>query len=262
MTNGTSPHTTWPFYRFGRLVTGETEEEHIPKLFSSLEATGICKFEVISRVPQFKPRTSTRYVPPMTGTQTVTHKQERTISLATRGYLNQGSDHFVILVDDLEYNRMNIVNDIFEMYRQALDRALQPADRPRASVHFFVYMLEAYYFAHPAAVNGALGLNVPDPPHNDVETKRNPKADLKQLYQGFDEIKDGGEILDSLDVERVLADPATCASLRTLFAWCVRVIELHPHWTSVYPGDVFRLSDGIMSWVTGSQICQSPCACA
>ncbi len=79
-------------------------------------------------------------------------------------------------------------------------------------------MLEAYYFADVKAVNAALGL---DPPledfTGDVETIRHPKNELKRLYPAFDEIDDGGKILDRLDVEYILSRPATCAWLRGCF---------------------------------------------
>jgi hypothetical protein len=45
---------TWNFFHFGLLVTGRTEEKHLPKLFKFLqnqpEVSGHCHFEVISDV--------------------------------------------------------------------------------------------------------------------------------------------------------------------------------------------------------------------
>ncbi len=57
MSNGTQTHSTWPHYRFGLLVTGETEETHLPKLFRCLQAIGpgTCSFEVIKRFGQRDP---------------------------------------------------------------------------------------------------------------------------------------------------------------------------------------------------------------
>lgn len=46
------------YFHFGLIVTGETEEEYLPKLFNSLMATGICTFEVIRRVGQLDAITS------------------------------------------------------------------------------------------------------------------------------------------------------------------------------------------------------------
>ncbi len=178
------------------------------------------------------------------------------IGFRTRTYLEKDPDRFVILVDDLEWKRHGQVNQTYERYRRALDLCLQPAAQRRASVHFFVYMLEAYYFADPNAVNAALALNPPlTAPTDDVESISNPKAKLKLLCHGFNEIADGGKILDRLDVGRVLADPATCSSLRTLFAWCVRIIRRHPYWQpGANPTNMFRLNDGIRSWITGHQV--------
>lgn len=50
----------WAYFRFGLIVTGETEQEHLPKLFKSLMATGICHFEFIRKIDQRSPRTSRR----------------------------------------------------------------------------------------------------------------------------------------------------------------------------------------------------------
>jgi len=58
----------------------------------------------------------------------------------------------------------------------------------------------------------------------DVETIRHPKGGLKQIYSEFNEKEQGGLILDRLDVEKVLSNPNTCASLRTLFAWCLKAL--------------------------------------
>lgn len=50
----------WAFLHFGLIVTGETEWEHLPKLFKSLMATGTCTFEVIRKIGQRNPITSRR----------------------------------------------------------------------------------------------------------------------------------------------------------------------------------------------------------
>lgn len=43
------------YFQFGLLVTGETEAEHLPKLFKSLMESGWCTFKVLRRVPQLPP---------------------------------------------------------------------------------------------------------------------------------------------------------------------------------------------------------------
>ncbi len=246
----------WPFLRFGLLVTGEAEEAHAHMLFRSLEATGICNFAVIRRVNQLRPRTSARRLKVTGTTQPVTKRAEEEISFPTRRHLRESVHNFVILLDDLEHDSRTMVREVCKMYRKALDHVLKQDEPSRASMHFLVNMLEAYYFGDPDAVNAVLALNPPlAATEEDVEEIRNPKAVLKQLFPRFHEIDHGGEILALLDVTRVLANPENCAFLRTLFAWCVKVLERHPHWEDVAPtSDLFHLSDGIMSYVTGAQI--------
>ena len=48
----------YSFFYFRLIVTGKSEREHLPKLFRTLMATGICTFEVIRRVGQRSPRIS------------------------------------------------------------------------------------------------------------------------------------------------------------------------------------------------------------
>jgi hypothetical protein len=107
-------------------------------------------------------------------------------------------------------------------------------------------MLEAYYFADAAAVNAVLGTSLVDHA-GDVEELRHPKNDLKKLYPGFDEVIHGEAIVKRLDVEHVLGNPQTCASLRTLFGWCVQA-------TGGTVGASFCLDTGIHDVVTGSQL--------
>lgn len=207
------------YFRFGLIVTGETEQKHLPKLFKSLMAVGICQFEVIRKIEQRSPITSRRRNPIVVGTnQVIERKDELEIGLPARGYVNRSGCHFVLLIDDLEHNRRNQAQRIFDRYRLALDAVLNTS-KHRASVHFLVNMLEAYYLADAEAINAVLGTALSDH-ENDVETIRNPKSDLRQMYPSFGEIEDGGRILDQINIEHVLSRPDTCASLRTLFAWC------------------------------------------
>ena len=123
----------------------------------------------------------------------------------------------------------------------------------RASVHFLVYMLEAYYFADAQAINAVLETSLLDY-EGDVETIRNPKSDLRAEYQDFREIDDGGRILDQIDIERVLSCPNACASLRTLFAWCVKVLETYSNHDCADFYDKYRLHDGKLSEITRTQL--------
>lgn len=160
--------------------------------------------------------------------------------------------HFVLLIDDLEHSRRDQALDVFNLYRTVLDTVLDTL-KHRASVHFLVNMLEAYYFADEKTTNAVLGISLPDR-GNDVETIRNPKSDLRREYQGFREIEHGGRILDRISVERVLSRPDTCASLRTLFAWCVEVLAQHPNFDRADFEDKYELHDGILSEITLTQL--------
>jgi hypothetical protein len=188
--------------------------------------------------------------------KTIPDKDANEIGITARKYLNQKPNpecRYVILLDDLEYSRVNIARDVFDRYRQALDTILKE-QKNRASVHFLVNMLEAYYFADAAAINAVLETSLTDY-EGDVETIRHPKGELKKLYPNFREVRDGGEILDYLDVEKVLSNPDTCASLRTLFAWCLNVLEKYS-----FPGCFTRspnkycLENGKLSEITSHQL--------
>ena len=243
----------WAFLHFGLIVTGDTEWEHLPKLFKSLMATRICHFEVIRKIEQRSPITSRKRRPEVVGTnQMIERKDELEIGLPARSYVNQSVYHFVILIDDLEYGRKSQVQEIFDRYRTALDTVLATL-KHRASVHFLVYMLEAYYFADAQAINAVLGTALSDY-EEDVETIRNPKSDLRQRHPSFREIDDGREILDRIDIEHVLSRPDACASLRTLFAWCVEVLAQHPNFDRTDFEDKYRLHDGKLSEITGTQL--------
>ena len=149
-------------------------------------------------------------------------KDETEIGLPARSYLSSKT-RFVLLIDDLEAGRSDNVQEIFGRYRRPLDTILTPSQSRRASVHFLVNMLEAYYFADSRAVNSVLNIEVDDY-EGDVETIRNPKSWMKNLYPGFDEVKDGCRIIGSLSVSQVLSREDACSSLRTMFAWIYKAI--------------------------------------
>lgn len=243
-------HTCY-FLHFGLIVTGVGERDHLPKLFNSLMATGICSFQVIGRTGQRSPLTSSKRKLELVGSgKIIPDKDAMEIGLPARRYLGASPCHHVVLIDDLEHDRRASAEEIFNRYRLALNTILTVAQRPRAAVHFLVNMLEAYYFADAAAVNQVLELHPPleDYP-DDVETIRNPKSELKQLYAGFDEVRHGGTILDHLDVAHVLSRPDMCAWLRTLFAWCVKVLERVPVYETISMSGKYRLEDGVKTYV-------------
>jgi uncharacterized protein YktA (UPF0223 family) len=234
------------FFRFGLIVTGKCEEKHLAKLFRSLTVYG-CTFQVIRRIGQLNPKTSSkkRKVKQFVGSHKklpIPEKDVYQISELTRNYLKKNPCSFVLLIDDLEYERTNIAQQVFDRYRQALDYLLDDNQKQRVSVHFLVNMLEAYYFADVNAVNSVLSTDLKDY-EGDVETIRHPKGELKQLYKGFDEIEHGGQILSRLDVEQILSNPETCASLRTLYQWCWKSMGLAPT-------DKYQLVNGKLSEIT------------
>jgi hypothetical protein len=214
----------WRFVKFGLIVTGKTEAKHLPRLFDSLTTPGTCYFEVIRKIGQRSPITSNRKKLKMVGTgQKIANKDEADISLPARQYLTQNLNSYVLLIDDLEQDRREEFAEVFNRYRSALDTILLK-QKQRASVHFLVNMLEAYYFADSSAVNSVLGTSLDD--HNDdVEDIPHPKNELKSIYRDFDEIEHGGKILACLNTEKVLSNPDTCASLRTLFTWCWQCLQ-------------------------------------
>lgn len=244
------------FCHFGLIVTGESERHHLPKLFRSLMETGVCTFQVIRFIGQRRPITSEKKILRMVGTgKVIPDRDEHEIGLPARRYLNSDECRFVMLIDDLEHDRRDQAQQVFERYRLALDTILRMDQKYRVAVHFLVNMLEAYYFADANAVNIALALTPPleDYPE-DVEDIPNPKGELKKLYPGFREVGDGGRILDHLNIEHVLSRPNTCASLRTLFAWCSKVIEQHPDYQSFLLANKYRLEDGRLSELAQPQI--------
>jgi len=235
----------WKFVRFGLLVTGEGEAKFAPSLFRSLMESGRCSFEVIRRIGQRSPIRSERRRLKMVGTgKTIPDRDATEIGLPARRYLQQ-PDTFLIVLDDLEKDRETIHADVFARYRQALDTILSPEMRTRAAVHFFVFMIEAYYFANANAVNDVLGTQFADY-DGDVEAIPHPKNELKRQASGFDEMTDGERIVGKLDTRHVLSNPETCTSLRSLFKWCATAIGL------VLSND-FQLAEGQCCLVTSSQ---------
>jgi hypothetical protein len=208
-------------------------------------ATGRCTFEVVRRIPQRSPVRSEKRKLRMVGKGTIIpDKDEEEIGLPARRYLSQ-KHTFLLLVDDLERDRAKDKQEVYQRYRSALDAMLGP-HKHRASVHFLVNMLEAYFFADPEAVNAVLGTGLTDCA-GDVEMIRHPKNDLKHLVQGYDEIEHGHQILARLDAARVLSRPDTCASLRTLFAWCWKALG-EPF------TDLYQLTHGQYDAVTRPQL--------
>jgi len=245
------------YFHFGLIVTGKGEREHLPKLFKPLMAAGICTFQVIRFTGQRSPITSekVKYKYEMVGTRkTIPNKDQDEIGLPARKYLQDNPCSLVILIDDLEHERRENAQEVFNRYKRAFDTILADSQKTHASVHFLVNMLEAYYFADAQSLNSVLSLNPSlEDYKDDVEDIRHPKAEILKLYPHFHERNDGGKILEVIDVEHVLSRPDTCAWLRTLFAWCVKRMELHPSHEPLALSGKYRLRDGKLSEITRLQ---------
>ena len=244
-TSGVLPGPRRPFVRFGLIVTGKGEAIFLPEFFRSVLETGRCTFEVIRRIDQLSPKSQQNKLRVVGTDKEIPNKNITNIGLPARKYLSSET-RFVILIDDLEADRAGEIREIFDRYRTAMNEVLSPVNRRRASVHFFVNMLEAYYFADSQAVNRVLGTEIQDHP-GDVETIRNPKSELKKLYRGFHEIEHGRRIVGALRMRHVLSRGDTCASLRTMFAWICKAVG-EPE------SDTYRLLDGRYSEITKGQI--------
>lgn len=244
------------YFKFGLLVTGRGEEQYLPQLFRSLMETGICSFEVIGKVEQLNPITSKIKKLKMVGSgKTILSKDEKRIGIPAREYIKSDPCKYVILIDDLEADRQEIAKEVFDRYRTILDTML-PKQKNQTSVHFLVNMLEAYYFANAQAINKVLGTSLQDFA-GDVETIRHPKGELKQIYSGFQEVRNGGKILQELDVIHILANPETCAALRTLFAWCLKIIQQYPYADDLDLNsleELYQIETGKLYEVTASQL--------
>jgi len=243
------------FCTFGLVVTGEGEEEFLPAFFRSLSARAGCSFRVLRRIGQRKPITSEARKIRMVGSgQVIPTEDEREIGLPARRFLRGQPCHFLILIDDVEDERRPFLAQVFARYRKALDTLLRSDEQRRAAVHFFANMLEAYYYAHSAAVNEALGRVLLDADHaGDVETIRHPKNDLKGRFPGFDERTHGALIVPRLDLDHVLCNPQTCAFLRSMFGWCVRQLIEH---CPVHDPDLsnrYQLQSGVHESLTARQ---------
>jgi len=269
---GPVPPPSWYMIRLQLLVTGKGERQKIEELFRPLLACGFLIFEPPVKIEQLSP---TKEHLTVTGTEKkVINKRDEQIGLIARRFLIGGKSderRILILLDDLEGARSDLADSVFSRYRDALDVFLTPHGKEQcASVHFLRNMLEAYYWADPDAVSKSM--NELHPGHGkrpfvgcsgDVETIRHPKNDLKDYYGSFDEIRDGGKILENIDVSRVLGNPETCRALRTMFHWCIEKLSAHPNfeqWRSASP--LPPLAERKLWPVTAGQCIDSPRASA
>lgn len=241
--------------RFGLIVTGDGEAKFLPKLFRSLMAAANCTFIVIRKSEQLSPITSKKRRIRMVGNgKIIPDIDEEQYGIPTRIFLQQHANSSVLVIDDLEGARIGQAAAVFERYRLALNRMLDPCGLTnRASVHFLVNMLEAYYFGQCDAVNAVANSQILAHDHpGDVEAMSHPKNQLKKLWNGFDEIKHGSAILDKLDIYHVLRRPDQCCWLRTMINWCISRIPPASVWDNQLSKQ-FQLSDGCRSPLTDNQ---------
>jgi len=245
----------YPYCRFGLIVTGKGERDFLPKFFSSLMNRAGCSFEVIGRIGQRNPITATQRILKMAGTgKTIPDNDAQYIGLPARHFLRNQPSHYVLLIDDVEAARRSLINHVFMRYRKAIDTMLRPEEIRKAGVHFFANMLEAYYFANSEAVNIALKTLVLSSDFaGDVETIYHPKNQLKNLFKGFDEREHGALIVQQLDLDYILANPNTCAFLRSLIGWCVDQLAQHGQIWDPQLGQQYQLSIGIREKLTKEQ---------
>ncbi len=244
---------------FGLLVTGKGEQKHLPLLFRALEESGIAHFRVIRKIDQLSASTSPNRQAHVVGTsKRIPSKDIERIAYPARKFLQENPCGFILLIDDMEHDRRPQAQAIFARYQQTLTQVLDDRQKLRAAVHFLVNMLEAYFFADARAVNQVLDCAPPleDYP-GDVEQIRHPKGDLKRRCKGYSETKTMGDILARLDVAHILARPDTCASLRTIFDWCICQMDAYaPDFYHASLDDLrrrFHIHDGVLHPVTRDQ---------
>jgi hypothetical protein len=84
------------FFKFGLLVIGKTEEEHIPKLFKTLMELRICYFEVIRKVEQLGVRTSEKNLEMVGSGKKIPNNDAVRIGFPARDYLKDPCIAFLI----------------------------------------------------------------------------------------------------------------------------------------------------------------------
>jgi hypothetical protein len=194
---------------------------------------------------------SHQHVEYITETGSIPGKDTENIGFPARRYLQSGDDHFVLLIDDLEWDWHEQAQAVFNRYRDALHSVLPTEVRSRTAVHFLAMMMEAYFFGDRQAVNAVLGLDLQDY-EGDVEQIRHPKDKIKELCATCREVEHGAEILGKLRVEYILSCAKTCAYPRALFAWCVTKLNVHPNLGSVQMS-AYCLDTDVVASATSNQ---------
>lgn len=248
----------WREIRLRFFVTGKGEAIFLKDFFSQLAYfnSGVLIIDTSRDFPQLSVRGSTkRYVSDKYESKKgPLSRVELAAENRIRPWLTMSGNHLAILIDDLESSRRSFASSQYTFYREAIDQQLDGVGnlKDRFSVHFFVNMVEAYFFADHQSVNGVCGTSLDEHP-GDVENIRHPKNRLKELVSNlsrgsqFHEVRDGQAIAKKLNLAKVLDNPEHCRALRALVAWIWEAIGQER-------GEEYQLQNGRYWDVTVSQL--------
>lgn len=251
-----------PWVKIGLIVTGKLETLHLQTCFQRnlCQAGARCSFRLIRRGPQLaaptseKKRLRIKKNAPGDGVSSQLADIDEEIALQARRDLHSDPNLSILWVDDIEHDRRHNAVAQYDRLRNAVDEILPESMRPRAGIHFFVNMLEAYYFADARIINAMFGTSVANCT-GDCEDIRHPKGELDAIQRAAQirvkELDRGRELLRKVDFASVLGDPNKCRALRTLVAWC---------WERAgNPRDeAFCLVNGVYWTVTAGQLQEPP----
>ena len=97
----------WRFVKFGLIVTGEGEKTILPSFLRTLCKSGHGTFQCIRKIGQRSPRTSQKRELTMVGRgKQIPDRDAEDITFPARTFLQQSKNHFVVLIDDLERERV------------------------------------------------------------------------------------------------------------------------------------------------------------
>lgn len=248
----------WRQIHLRLFVTGEGEEAFLATFFRQLRhfESGDVIITADYAFPQITVATSAKKL--AKHGKEVLEKIDKAAVKKIRPLLLTSTEHYAVLVDDLETERRFLAESQFNFYQEQIHRILdaRPEIKNRFSVHFFVNMIEAYYFKHPEVANEVCGTLLDEHP-GDVENIRHPKNRLKDLVskldrgQKFDEVVHGAAIAKKLDLPKVLEHPQHCRALRTLVAWIWEAIGRER-------GKEYQLQHGLYWDVTATQLKDQP----
>ncbi|MBA4030118.1 MAG: hypothetical protein C0478_04380 [Planctomyces sp.] len=248
----------WRQVHLRLFVTGQGEETFLASFFRQLRhfESGEVIITAEYAFPQITVPTNAKKL--AKNGREVLEKIDKATIKKIRPWLLISTQHYAVLVDDLETGRRTVAETQFNFYREQIHRILdtKPEIKNRFSVHFFVNMVEAYYFNHPEVVNDVCGTSLTAQP-GDVENIRHPKGRLKELVsqlergRKFDEMVDGTAIAKKLDLQKVLDNSEHCRALRTLVAWIWEAMGRKR-------GEEYQLQKGHYWEVTASQLKEPP----